>query len=520
LNVSRVSLHETAPKPRNWTATVAGSLATLVHMLKQLFTSQPLDRVRPDDEGPKLRRVLGWPGLIAIGLGTMLGGIFTTIGVGAQAAGPGVIVAYLISGIVSVFVAFCYAEFASMVPVAGSAYTYAYATLGELVAWVIGWDLILEYGISAAPVASSWSGYVQDLFGSMGLRLPAWAQVAKIAGAMAPVHWGPLHFMMVRSIDLAGSSVDVVAAAGVIIMSVLLAMGIKESAGTNAFFVILQIIAFFVFIFGCFAFVRPEHLRPIAPLGWPSIVTSASLVFFAYIGFDTVTVASEESTNPRRDVPIGIIGSLIIGGVLYMIIAYITVGIVPWQHIDSNSAMSQAARMAGNTPLFVAFVTIGAIAGNISVMLTSLLGQTRIFYVMARDRLLPESVSRVHPRFRTPARMTMITGVIVAIMAAIIPLEKLLELVNIGTLTAFAIVCLGVLILRYTQPQANRPFRAPAGQLMAVLGLGGCLYLIFKGLPEATLIRFVVWFTIGIIIYAFYGYRNSLLRAEVGAGRR
>src|SRR5579872_1847213 len=484
-------------------------------MLKQLFTSQPIDRVRPDEEGPKLRRVLGWPALIAIGLGTMLGGIFTTIGVGAQVAGPGVIIGFLISGIVCIFVALCYAEFASMVPVAGSAYTYAYATLGELIAWVIGWDLILEYGISAAPVASSWSGYVQDLLGSVGIKLPAWAQVANLAATTAPMHLGSWHFTMLRSVDLAASSVDVTAAFGVLFISVLLAIGIKESAGTNAFFVILQVIAFLVFIFGCFAFVSPAHLHPLAPRGWPSIVTSASLVFFAYIGFDTVTVASEESTNPRRDVPIGIIGSLVIGGILYMIIPYITVGIVPWQHIASTSAMSQAARMAGSAPIFVAFVTIGAIAGNISVMLTSLLGQTRIFYVMARDRLLPEAVSRVHPRFRTPARMTMITGIVVAIMAAIIPLEKLLELVNIGTLSAFAIVCLGVLVLRFTQPEANRPFRAPAGPLMAVLGLAGCLYLIFKGLPEATLIRFIVWFSIGIIIYAFYGYRHSLLRTEV-----
>ncbi len=487
--------------------------------LKQLFTSQPLDRVRPDEEGPKLRRVLGWPGLLAIGLGTMLGGIFTTIGVGAQAAGPGVIMGFLVSGVACIFVALCYAEFASMVPVAGSAYTYAYATLGEIVAWVIGWDLILEYGISAAPVASSWSGYVQDLLGSIGIKLPQWAQIAKLNATAVPVHLGPWHFNMLHSINLAGSQIDVVAALGVLGMSILLAIGIKESAGTNAAFVILQVVAFVVFIVGCIAFVAPKHLHPFSPFGTRGIVQSAALVFFAYIGFDTVTVASEESKNPRRDVPIGIIGSLVIGGILYMIIAYITVGIVPWQHIESNSAMSQAARLAGNAPIFVAFVTIGAIAGNISVMLTSLLGQTRIFYVMARDRLLPEVVSRIHPRFHTPARMTMITGVIVAVMAAIIPLEKLLELVNIGTLSAFSIVCLGVLILRFTHPNANRPFKAPAGPLVAVLGLFMCLYLIVFGLAVPTLIRFVVWFAVGMVVYAFYGYRHSRLRTEVLASK-
>ena len=484
--------------------------------LRQLFAVQPLDRVRPDHEGPALRRVLGWPGLVAIGLGTMLGGVFTTIGVGAQVAGPGVILGFAASGVVCIFVALCYAEFASMVPVAGSAYTYAYATLGELVAWVIGWDLILEYGISAAPVASSWSGYVQDLLRSVGITLPVWAQTAKLDAVTGPAHIGSWHFMTVHAINLAGTQIDLIAALGVLGMSVLLAIGIRESAGTNAAFVVLQIVAFVVFIFGSIAAVSAKHLHPIAPTGTTGILHSAALVFFAYIGFDTVTVAAEESKNPRRDVPIGIIGSLIIGGILYMLVAYITVGIVPWQHIDSNAAMSQAARMAGNTPLLVSFVTIGAIAGNVSVMLTSLLGQTRIFYVMARDRLLPDAVAKVHPRFRTPARMTMITGIVVALMAAVIPLEKLLELVNIGTLSAFAIVCLGVLILRYIHPNAERPFRAPAGPLVALIGLGGCLYLI-AGLPMPTLVRFIVWFLVGVTIYAFYGYRHSMLRKQTPA---
>ena len=444
----------------------------------------------------------------------MLGGVFTTIGVGAQVAGPGVVLGFLLSGVVCIFVALCYAEFASMVPVAGSAYTYAYATLGELVAWVIGWDLILEYGISAAPVASSWSGYVQDLLRSAGITLPSWAQTANLASTTAPAHIGAWHFNILHSINFAATQIDLIAALGVLGMSILLAIGIRESAGTNAAFVVLQIVAFVVFIATCFAAVSPKHLQPIAPTGVNGILASAALVFFAYIGFDTVTVASEEARNPQRDVPIGIIGSLIVGGILYMIVAYITVGIVPWQHIESNAAMSQAAHMAGNLPIIVSFVTIGAIAGNISVMLTSLLGQTRIFYVMARDRLLPEFVSRVHPRFRTPARMTMITGVVVALMAAVIPLQKLLELVNIGTLSAFAIVCLGVLILRFTHPRASRPFRAPAGPVVAVLGLVGCLYLI-KGLPVPTLLRFIVWFLVGVIIYAFYGYRHSRLRKEV-----
>jgi APA family basic amino acid/polyamine antiporter len=273
-------------------------------LFQRLFAVQPLDRVRPDeDKGPSLRRALGWPALIGIGLGTMLGGIFTTIGVGALVAGPAEIAAFLLSGIACVFVAFCYAEFASMVPVAGSAYTYAYATLGEFVAWVIGWDLILEYGVSAAPVASSWSGYVQDLLKSVGIVLPPALQSAPAEFSWMPASLGSLHFALPYV-----TTVDVVAAVGVLTISGLLALGIRESAGTNAFFVALQVLAFLFFIGGCWAAVHPQNFVPFAPNGFHSIVQSAALVFFAYIGFDTVTVAAEESVNPRRDVPIGVIG--------------------------------------------------------------------------------------------------------------------------------------------------------------------------------------------------------------------
>ncbi|MDQ6931881.1 MAG: amino acid permease, partial [Candidatus Eremiobacteraeota bacterium] len=415
-----------------------------LRFLRRLGAVQPLTSILPEERGPKLRRVLGWPGLVAIGLGTMIGGIFTTIGAGAATAGPGVIAGFLLSGLACVFVALCYAEFAAMVPVAGSAYTYAYATLGEFVAWVIGWDLILEYGISAAPVAASWSAYVQDLVSAIGLRLPAWAQQAHLA--ITDGH-----------IDLAKTHVDVPAVAVVLIISALLAIGIKESTSVNNALVVLQIGSILVFIVVCFFFVNPAHFRPFSPLGIHGIVKSAALVFFAYIGFDTVTVASEESRNPQRDVPIGILVSLLVGGLLYIAIAYVTVGVVPWQHIDQNAAMSQAIRMAGHRPIFLLIVAFGAIAGTTTVMITSLLGQTRIFYVMARDRMLPPAVARIHPVFHTPARMTMITGLIVAVLAAIVPLEKLLEMVNIGTLSAFSIVCLGVFVLRFTAPDAQRP---------------------------------------------------------------
>ena len=475
---------------------------------------QPLDRVRAEEEGPKLRRALGWPTLICIGLGTMLGGVFTTMGVGAQVAGPGVVLGFLLSGIACIFVALCYAEFASMVPVAGSAYTYAYATLGEIVAWVIGWDLILEYGISAAPVASSLSGYVQNILATVGFALPQWAQSAHLVSTMTPVALGPLHFSVPMSINLISSHYDIIAALVVLLVSALLAIGIRESAGTNTAFVLLQMVAFAVFIVGCIGAIHPGNFVPFAPLGFKGIAASAALVFFAYIGFDTVTVAAEESHTPQRDLPIGIIGSLAIGGVLYMTVAVITVGVVPWQHMDANAALGQAATIAHpHNKLFINVVSLGGVFGNISVMLTSLLGQVRIFYVMARDRMLPPAVSAVHPVFRTPARMTMITGVVVAVLAAVVPLEYLLALVNIGTLSAFTIVCVGVLVLRYTHPDAKRPYKAPMGPLVGALGAAMCLYMMIN-LGGPTWVRFIVWFLAGIVIYAAYGFRHSLLRDD------
>jgi basic amino acid/polyamine antiporter, APA family len=481
-------------------------------LFRRLFAVQPLDRVRPEEEGPKLKRALGWPTLICIGLGTMLGGFFTTMGVGAQASGPGVILAFLLSGVACGFVALCYAEFASMVPVAGSAYTYAYATLGEIVAWIIGWDLILEYGFSAAPVSASLSGYVQDFLHNHGVVLPAWAQKAQLVATYAPVSLGPIHFHVPSSISLATSHYDLIAGGFVLLVSALLALGIRESAGTNALFVLLQILALIVFVIGCVGAIHPSNYVPVLPLGPTSIVTSAALVFFAYIGFDTVTVAAEESKNPQRDVPIGVLGSLAIGAFIYVTIAIITIGVVPWQHMDSNAALGQAAAMAHpNNKLFIDVVVLGGFFGNISVMITSLLGQARIFYVMSRDRLLPPGVARIHPRFHTPARTTMITGIIVAALAATIPLESLLELVNIGTLWAFAIVCIGVLVLRYTHPTAERRYKAPLGPIVTVAGAALCLYMM-SYLQGATWVRYIAWFAAGIVVYVIYSYRHSLLR--------
>lgn len=458
--------------------------------MKGLFARQPLHLASREHSGPTLRRTLGWPALTAIGLGTMLGGIFPTIGAGAHAAGPGVILAYALSGLVSLCVALCYAEFASMCPVAGSAYTYAYATLGEVVAWVIGWDLILEYGLSVAPTASSWSAYAQQLLSSAGVNLPAALQTG----------------------DIMHGQIDLVAALVVVGITLLVAVGIRESANVNGVLVVFQVVTMLVFIGATMHAVHPGYLHPFAPFGFHGIVAGTALVFYAYIGFDTVTVASEEANDPAKHVPVGIILALVIGGLLYVAITFFTVAAIPYGKLSAGAAMLDAVRAATSNPLVFWLVALGGVAGNTTVAITSLLGQIRIFYVMARDRMLPARVAKIHPRFRTPATMTFITGGVVAVLAAFLPLADLLDFVNIGTLTAFAIVCMGVLVLRFVQPDAHRPFRAPLAWIFTIGGAASCLYLI-TGLSLPTWIRFCVWFAVGIAIYAVYGYRKSRLRS-------
>lgn len=461
--------------------------------LEQLFARQPLGWTEAEGQGPPLRRVLGWPALTCIGLGTMLGGIFPTIGAGAHAAGPAVILAYVLSGIVSLCVALCYAEFASMVPVAGSAYTYAYATMGELVAWIIGWDLILEYGLSLAPTASSLSDYLQHMLGSAGVALPHWAQTANVQAAHPQI--------------------DLPACLVTFAVTLLVAGGIRESAGVNGVLVVVQIVSMLVFVAVVAPGVHLANLHPFAPMGYRGVLTSTALVFFAYIGFDTVTVASEEAKRPERNVPVGIILALLIGGILYVALTFCTVGALRFDRLSDGAAMLDALTAVSHSRLLYVVVAIGGLAGNATVMLTSLLGQVRIFYVMARDRMLPPGVARIHHVFRTPARMTLITGAAVAVFAAVLPLTDLLTLVNIGTLAAFAIVCAGVVVLRVVNPHARRPFRAPLAPLFALAGAAACLYLI-TGLQVATWIRYGVWFAVGVLVYALYGLRNSRLRCN------
>ncbi|MDB5041082.1 MAG: Amino acid transporter [Candidatus Eremiobacteraeota bacterium] len=469
-------------------------------LIRNLFARQAHDRERLPSDGVPLRRVLGVKALIAVGLGTMLGGIFTTVGTGAHAAGPAVIAAFGLSGVTCFFVALCYAELASMVPVAGSAYTYAYAALGEVVAWVIGWDLILEYGISVAPLAATFSGALQQLMGRMGVTLPAWAQTANI---VAPG----------GALDFAHSQVDLLAFLTIVVLSVILSIGIRESAATNVVLVVVQLVALFAFVGGVAGAIHPHAYHPFAPLGLGGIVTGAAAVFFAYIGFDTVTVASEEAVNPQRDVPRAIIGSLVIGAVLFSAVAAVAVGVVAWDKIDTNSGLLDAVTHAGNNPWLFALVLVGTVTGTSASMLISLLGQVRIFYVMSRDRLLPPAFGAVNARTRTPLIMTMSTGIVVAVLALGVPLSVLLEFVNIGTLSAFVIVCAGVMTLRFTHPEVKRPFRVPFGPIaVPAIGIALCTWLTVGGLAPLTWLRFAIWFLVGVAIYALYGYRKSALR--------
>ena len=480
--------------------------------LARLVRRTSVEALQGEEHRSGLKRVLGGRDLIAIGLGTMIGGsIFTTIGAGVAKAGPAIIIAFLLAGLASLFAALCYAELGSMVPIAGSAYTYAYATLGQLVAWIIGWDLILEYAVSAAPVAAAFSSSVQSAVHQLwNVSLPAWAQTAHYEHVGA--WWAFWQF------DPAKTTVDIVAALFVLALSLLLVIGIKETAASNNLFVVVKIAALVVFVIAGLSLFHASNLVPFAPLGFGSIsfgangagiVPAAALVFFSYIGFDTATTTAEETRNPKRDVPIGVLGSLLIGTVIYCIVAVVLVGVVPWQKVDQNAALLAAIAPLHN-PLIAGIITVGVIAGTTSVALTSLLGQSRIFYVMARDRMLPPAVAAIDPRFGTPARMTIITGFIVALLAFVVPLDALLELVNIGTFSAFIIVCAGVIWLRYKRPDLPRPFRSPLVPFFPLCGIALSLFLSTVGLGPYTWLRFIVWLVVGLCIYFAYGFRQPV----------
>lgn len=461
-----------------------------------LFAKKTVSDLTADAASGGLRRSLGPWNLTALGIGSIIGtGIFVLTGTAASMnAGPSLVLSMVISAVGCAFAGLCYAEFSAMVPVAGSAYTYAYATIGELVAWIIGWDLVLEYALSVATVAVGWSGYFVSFLHTLGLTMP---------------------------VALAAPPLNLPAIAIVLVVAGLLVIGIRESANANTALVVVKVAVLILFVAAGAAFVRRANLTPFVPpntgtfghFGWSGVLRGAGVMFFAYIGFDAVSTAAQEAKNPARDMPIGILGSLAVCTVLYVLVATVLLGIVPYSRLNVADPLAVGIDATGLTWLS-GVIKIAALFGLFSTMLVALLGQTRIFYSMSRDGLLPPVFSRVHPRFRTPHVSTMLTAGIVAVAAGLTPINVLGELVSIGTLLAFVLVSLGVIVLRRTAPDAPRPFRTPGVPYVPLAGALICLAQMV-GLPLATWVRLAVWLVIGLVIY--FGYGRVRARARRAA---
>jgi APA family basic amino acid/polyamine antiporter len=442
-----------------------------------------------------------------LGIGAIIGtGIFVLTGtVAAQNAGPAVVLSFVLAGVASVFAALCYAEFASLVPMAGSAYTYGYATLGEFIAWIIGWDLILEYALGAVTVAIGWSGYVVSFLRDIGVHLPPALTAAR----------GTLVTLADGSTVTAVFNLPAVLIVGLV--STLLVVGIRESAGVNNVIVFVKVGVVLLFIAGAAHAVNSANWHPFIPantgvreaFGWSGVMAGAGVVFFAYIGFDAVSTAAQEAKNPQRDMPIGIIGSLLICTLLYIVVAAIATGVVHYTNLDVPDPIAVAADAAGLGWLSM-LIKVGAIAGLSSVILVMLLGQSRIFWTMSRDGLLPPFVSKVHPKFQTPWITTIVTGLAVMIPAGLFTVREAGSLVSIGTLLAFVIVAAGVLVLRIREPNLPRAFKTPLVWFVAPAGVISALYLMIS-LPWRTWERLIIWFVIGIVLYFVYGVRKSKL---------
>ena len=483
-----------------------------------LWTTKPLS-ILMNEAGAEgehsLKRTLTATNLTLLGVGAIIGaGIFVLTGTAAaQHAGPAIVISFMIAGLGCAFAGLCYAEFASMIPIAGSAYTYGYATLGELLAWIIGWDLILEYLFAASTVAVGWSGYFVQFLGDLGINLPT-------ALTNAPFTVEGTH-TLVRT----GAIVNLPAVILVLLMTALLVVGIKESAKLNNLIVYVKVaIVLLVVGFGFF-YVDAANWSPFIPaqltdasgqlldgkFGWSGIFAGAGVIFFAYIGFDAVSTAAQEAKNPQRDLPIGILASLAICTVLYILMALVMTGMVPYPQLDVAEPVYVALDAAGPSLAWLKYLTtVGAIAGLASVVLVMLMGQPRIFYAMSRDGLLPEIFGRVHPKYRTPWLATIITGLFAAFFAGLFPIGILGHLVSIGTLFAFMIVCAGILVLRYKRPELVRPFRTPFVPFVPIGGLVVCGFLMYS-LPADTWIRLGVWMAIGLVLYFVYGRHHSKL---------
>lgn len=510
-----------------------------------LFTTKPLDKIlsEANETGEhSLRRALGPLHLIAIGIGSIIGtGIFVLTGTAAaDHAGPAILLSFILAAVACVFAGFCYAEFASMIPVAGSAYTYGYATLGEFVAWIIGWDLILEYALGAATVASGWSGYVLSFLQDFGVLLPP-----RLAGSPGTVfvfyqgHWERLTAQLQRALVLAHtdsatlphqySSFNLFGFVGILFVTVILVIGIKESVALTSSVVIVKICVLLIFIglganylFGHRAEAianwtpfLPPNTGNYGTFGWSGIARAAGVIFFAYIGFDQVSTAAQESKNPVRDLPIGILGSLAICTFIYILVAAVLTGLVKYTSLDSPAPIAAGMEVTG-VRWGSTMVKLGAICGLSSAMVVTLLGQARIFFSMSRDGLLPEWASAVHPRFRTPYISTILVGACVASVAALTPIYVISELVSIGTQLAFVIVCAGVWILRRRKREVPRAFVAPWIPLTPIMGIAIAL-LMMLSLGWETWARLIIWLAIGVSIYFAYGYRHSKVRMQKAA---
>ena len=458
----------------------------------------------------RLKRALGATNLTALGIGAIIGtGIFVLTGtVAAQNAGPAVVLSFVLAGVASIFAALCYSEFASLVPMAGSAYTYGYATLGEVFAWIIGWDLILEYALGAVTVSIGWSGYVVSFLHDIGIDIPA--QLSAARGTLITLADG----------TQVAAIFNLPAVIIIGIVTLLLVIGIKESANANNVIVIIKVAVVLLFIVGAAHAVNPANWHPFMPpstgvrgqFGWSGVMQGAGIVFFAYIGFDAVSTAAQEAKNPQRDMPIGIIGSLLICTVLYILVSGVATGIMSYHDLNVPDPIAVAADHAG-LGWMSSLIKLGAIAGLSSVILVMLLGQSRILWTMAGDGLMPKFVSKVHPKFRTPWITTILTGVVVAFFAAILPIRDAASLVSIGTLLAFVIVSIGVLVLRVREPELPRKFKAPIVWFVAPMGALSALYLMIS-LPWRTWERLIIWFVIGMVVYLFYGVRRSNLARQ------
>ncbi|MEO7888374.1 MAG: amino acid permease [Vicinamibacterales bacterium] len=491
--------------------------------MHQLFRRKPISDLIPDGGEHGLKRVMGAGDLIMLAIGAVIGaGIFSSIGTAAAGevlpsgeivrygAGPALVVSFILLGIVCGLAGLCYAELASMIPQAGSAYSYSYATLGELVAWIIGWDLILEYAVGNIAVAIAWSGYFNSLLSGVGISLPAWLthgyRTALLSADPA------IHALLQTAPRLGGIPILINVPAALIVLAItwLLYIGVKESIRANNIMVVVKLLVLTLFVVLGATHIDMANYTPFAPNGWRGIHQGAAIVFFAYIGFDAISTAAEETKNPQRNMPIGILGGLAICTVIYVIVGIVATGLVPYTQLRAADPLARALEVAG-LPIASWFVAFGAVVSLSAVLLVFQYGQPRIFFSMARDGLLPAWASKIHPKYRTPHITTVATGLAVALGSLFMDENEIYDLTNIGTLSAFAIVSIGVLVLRYVDPDRPRPFRVPFVWPVAISGAAACLY-VMKGLPTHAWERFGIWLAVGLVLYFAYGYKNSRLR--------